>query len=67
VRRFSLIRASTSTSSSAPPVKMKAPQGAAVFGDHYETVDLARAAAHRLGGELHTVARVLTIADHNSP
>jgi hypothetical protein len=46
---------------------MKAPQGAAVFGDHYGTVDLARAAAHRLGGELHTVARVLTIADQNSP
>jgi hypothetical protein len=42
-------------------------KGAVVFGDPSETVDLARAAAHRRGGELHTAARVLTIVDQNSP
>jgi hypothetical protein len=38
-----------------------------VFGDPSVAVDLARAAAHRRGGELHTAARVSTIADQNSP
>jgi hypothetical protein len=42
-------------------------KGAAVFGDPFGMVDSARAAAHRRGGELHTTARVLTIADKNSP
>jgi hypothetical protein len=42
-------------------------KGVAVFGDPFGIVDLARAAAHRRGGEIHTVARVLTIADQNSP
>jgi hypothetical protein len=35
-------------------------------GDPSETVDSARAATHRCGGELHMEARVLTIADQNS-
>jgi hypothetical protein len=52
---------------SAPPVKMKAPKGVVVFSDPSRTVDSARAAAHRCGDELHTAARVLTIADQNSP
>jgi hypothetical protein len=64
-RRFGWLRASTLASSSALPVKMKAPKGAAVFGDPSEMVDLARAAAHRCGNELHTAARVSTIADQN--
>jgi hypothetical protein len=54
VRSFGWLRASTSTSSGAPPMKMKAPKGAAVIGDPSGTVDLARAAAHQRGGELHT-------------
>jgi hypothetical protein len=66
-RRFGWLRASTPASFGAPPVKMKAPKGAAVFGDPSGMVDSAQAAAHRCGGELHTVARVLTIADQNSP
>jgi hypothetical protein len=66
VRRFSWLRASTPASSGAPPVKMKAPKGAAVFSDPSGMVDSARAAAHRRGGELHIVARVSTIADQNS-
>jgi hypothetical protein len=66
VRRFSWLRASMPATSGAPPVKMKAPKGAAVFGDPFGMVDSARAAKHRRGDELHTVARVLTIADQNS-
>jgi hypothetical protein len=54
------------TSSSAPPVKMKALKGAAGFDDPSKTVDSAWAVAHRCGSELHTAARVLTIADQNS-
>jgi hypothetical protein len=66
-RRFGWLRASTPASSGAPPMKMKAPKGVAVFGDPSGMVDLARAAAPRCGGELHKVARVSTIADQNSP
>jgi hypothetical protein len=66
VRRFGWLRASTPASSVAPPVKMKEPKGAAVFGDPSGTVDSARAAAHWRGSELHTAARVLTIVDQNS-
>jgi hypothetical protein len=54
-------------SSGAPPVKMKAPKGAAVFDDPSRMIDSARAVAHWCGGELHIVARVSTIADQNSP
>jgi hypothetical protein len=39
----------------------------AVFGDPSGMVDSAWAVAHRRGGELHTTARVSTIADQNSP
>jgi hypothetical protein len=53
------------TSSGAPPVKMKAPKGVVVFGDPSGTVDSARAMAHQREGELHTMARVSTIADQN--
>jgi hypothetical protein len=67
VRWFSWLQASTPASSGAPPMKMKAPKGAAVFGDPSRTVDSSWAVAHRRGGELHTTARVLTIADQNSP
>jgi hypothetical protein len=66
VRRFSWLQASTPASSGAPPVKMKAPKGAAVFGDPSKTVDSAWAVAHEHGGELHTAARVSIIADQNS-
>jgi hypothetical protein len=54
-------------SSGAPPLKMKAPKGAAVFGNPFGMVDLARAVAHQRSGELHTTARVLTIANQNLP
>jgi hypothetical protein len=46
---------------------MKAPKGAAILGDPSGMVNSAWAAAHRRGGELHTAARVLSIADQNSP
>jgi hypothetical protein len=61
------LQASTPASSGAPPVKMKTPKGAAVFGDPSGTVDSAQAVTHRCGGELHTVAKISTIADQNSP
>jgi hypothetical protein len=67
VRRIGWLRASTPASSGAPLVETKAPKGAAVFGDTCGMVDSAWAVAHRHGGELHTAARVLTIADQNSP
>jgi hypothetical protein len=44
---------------------MKAPKGAAVFSDPSEVVDLAGVAAHWCGSELHTAARVSTIANQN--
>jgi hypothetical protein len=46
---------------------MKAPEGAAVFSDPSEVVDLAGAATHWCGSELHTAARVSTIANQNLP
>jgi hypothetical protein len=51
-RRFSPSLASMLASSGAPPENMKEPKGAAVFADPSGTVDLARAAAYRHGGEL---------------
>jgi hypothetical protein len=65
VRRFGWLRASTSASSDAPRMKMKAPKGVAVFGDPSGMVDLAWAVAHRHDDELHTTARILTIVDQN--
>jgi hypothetical protein len=53
--------------SEAPPAKPRAPAWAAVFGDPFGAVDLARAAAHRHGSELNMVARVSIFADQNSP
>jgi hypothetical protein len=58
MRRFGWLRASTPASSGAPPVKMKAPKGVAVFGDPSGMIDSTWAAAHRRGGELHMAARV---------
>jgi hypothetical protein len=65
VRWFGWLRASTPASSGAPPVKMKVPKGVAVFDDPFGTVGSAQAVAHQCGGELHTTARVTTIADQN--
>jgi hypothetical protein len=50
----------------APSAKSRAPAWASVFGDTSGTVDLARAVAHRRGGELNTVARVSNFAGQNS-
>jgi hypothetical protein len=63
VRRFGWLRASTPASSSASPMKMKAPKRVVAFGDPSETVDSARVVAHRHGGELHTVASLHRIID----
>jgi hypothetical protein len=41
-------------------------KGEAGFDDPSGMVDLAQAAAHRRGDELHMAARVSTIADQNS-
>jgi hypothetical protein len=67
VRRFGWLRASTPASSGAPSVKMKAPKGAAVFGDPSGMVDSARVVANRHDGKLHMAARVLPIVDQNLP
>jgi hypothetical protein len=53
--------------SRAPPAKSRAPAWASVFGDPSGAVDLARAVAHRCGGELNTVTRVSIFAGQNSP
>jgi hypothetical protein len=53
--------------SEAPLAKPRAPAWASVFGDPSGTVDLAWVVAHRRGGELNTVARVLIFAGQNSP
>jgi hypothetical protein len=50
-----------------PLAKPRAPMWASVFGDRSRTVDLARAAAHRRGGELNMAARVSIFAGQNSP
>jgi hypothetical protein len=52
--------------SRAPPTKPRAPAWASVFGDPSRTVDLARAAAHRCGGELNTAGRVSIFVGQNS-
>jgi hypothetical protein len=48
--------------SGTPPAKPRAPAWASIFGDPFGTVDLARAAAHRCGGELNTAASVSIFA-----
>jgi hypothetical protein len=53
--------------SGPPPAKPRAPAWASVFGDPSGIVYLARAAAHRRGGELNTAARVSIFAGQNSP
>jgi hypothetical protein len=52
VRRFGSSSASVSVISSAPPAKMKAPQGAMDFGDPPWTVGLAWTMVQRRGSEL---------------
>jgi hypothetical protein len=66
VRRLDASSASMAAGSGPPPAKPRAPAWASVFGDPSRMVDLARAAAHRRGGELTTVARVLVFAGQNS-
>jgi hypothetical protein len=56
--RLSASSASMAAGSGAPPAKLRAPAWASVFGDPSGMVDLARAVAHRCGGELNTAARV---------
>jgi hypothetical protein len=51
----------------APPTKPRALAWASASRETPRAVDLARAAAHRRGGEVHTVIRVSTIVDQNSP
>jgi hypothetical protein len=51
--------------SGARPAKLRAPAWVSAFGDPSTTVDSSRAVTHWCGGELHTAARVLTIADQN--
>jgi hypothetical protein len=50
-----------------PLAKLRAPVWASVFGDPSGMVDLARAVAHRCGGELIPAARVSIFAGQNSP
>jgi hypothetical protein len=58
---------SMAAGSGAPPAKSRAPAWVSASGETPGVVDLARTAAHRCGSELHTMARVSTIADQNSP
>jgi hypothetical protein len=51
-RRFGPSSASVSGVSGAPPAKMKAPKGAAIFGDPSCTVGSARSVAQHRGSEL---------------
>jgi hypothetical protein len=52
--------------SEAPLAKTRAPVWVSVFGDPSEMVDLARAAAHRRGGELQMMDSVSIFAGQNS-
>jgi hypothetical protein len=67
VRHRGASSASMAAGSRAPPAKPRAPAWASVFSDPSGTIDLARAAAHRCGGELNTAARVSIFAGQNSP
>jgi hypothetical protein len=53
--------------SGAPPAQPRALAWAAIFGETPGAVDLARARAHRCGGELNTAARVSIFVGQNSP
>jgi hypothetical protein len=66
VGRLGARSASMAAGSGAPPTKLRAPVWALASSETPGAVDLVRMAAHRRGGELHTVARVSTIADQNS-
>jgi hypothetical protein len=65
-RQLNASSASIEAGSGAPPAKPRAPAWASVLSDPFETVDLARVAAHRRGGELNTAARVSIFAGQNS-
>jgi hypothetical protein len=65
VRRLGASSTSMAVGSGAPPAKPRAPAWASFFGDPFEVVDLARAAAHRRGGELNTAARVSIFVGQN--
>jgi hypothetical protein len=67
VRRFSASTVSMAAGSGAPLAKPRAPAWALVFGDPSGMIDLAQAVAHRRGGELNMVARVLLFEGQNSP
>jgi hypothetical protein len=67
VRRLGASSTSMAVGSGAPPAKPRAPAWASVFGDPSETVDLARAVAHRCGGELNMAASVSIFVGQNSP
>jgi hypothetical protein len=58
VRWLGASSVSMAAGSGAPPAKPRAPTWASVFGDPSGTADLARAVAHRRGGERNTAARV---------
>jgi hypothetical protein len=47
--------------------KLRAPACAVVLSDPFGMVNSTWAVAHQRGGRLHMAARVLTIADQNSP
>jgi hypothetical protein len=66
VRRLGASSTLMAVGSEAPLAKPRALAWASVFGDPSGTVDLARAAAHRRGGELNMVARVSIFAGQNS-
>jgi hypothetical protein len=67
VRRLGASSTSMVAGSRAPPAKPRALAWASVFSGPSGMVDLARAAAHRRGGELNMAARVSIFAGQNSP
>jgi hypothetical protein len=67
MRRLGASSTSMVACSGAPLAKPRAPVWALVFSDPSRMVDLARAVAHRCGGELNTMARVSIFASQNSP
>jgi hypothetical protein len=67
VGRLNANSTSMAVGSGAPLAKLRAPAWVVVFGDPSGMVDSAWAVAHQRCSELHMAARVLTIADQNSP
>jgi hypothetical protein len=66
-RRATMAVGEGGAGSGAPPAKLRAPAWASASGETPGPIDLAETATDWRDDELHMAARVLTIADQNSP